>query len=84
MRHGAKDLALIAADTVRMGAQDQVRGLGQLLGAPVDTLDNFAELPALLARLAKCRFVLIDTPGRASATRSWRAAWRRSSRQVRG
>lgn len=63
MRHGAKDLALIAADTVRMGAQDQVRGLGQLLGAPVHTLDNFAELPALLARLGKCRFVLIDTPG---------------------
>jgi flagellar biosynthesis protein FlhF len=63
LRHGAKDLALIAADTVRMGAQDQVRGLGQLLGAPVHTLDNFAELPALLARLAQCRFVLIDTPG---------------------
>jgi flagellar biosynthesis protein FlhF len=63
LRHGAKDLALIAADTVRMGAQDQVRGLGQLLGAPVHTLDNFSELPALLARLTKCRFVLIDTPG---------------------
>jgi len=63
LRHGAKDLALIAADTVRMGAQDQVRGLGQLLGAPVHTLDNFSELSALLARLTKCRFVLIDTPG---------------------
>ena len=63
LRHGAKDLALIAADTVRMGAQDQVRGLGQLLGAPVHTLDNFGELPALLARLARCRFLLIDTPG---------------------
>jgi flagellar biosynthesis protein FlhF len=63
LRHGAKDLALIAADTVRMGAQDQVRGLGQLLGAPVHALDNFSELPALLARLAKCRFLLIDTPG---------------------
>jgi len=63
LRHGAKDLALVAADTIRMGAQDQVRGLGQLLGAPVHSLDNFAELPALLARLQSYRFVLIDTPG---------------------
>ena len=63
LRHGPKELALIAADTVRMGAQDQVRGLGQLLGAPVHTLDNFGELPALLARLTQCRLLLIDTPG---------------------
>jgi flagellar biosynthesis protein FlhF len=63
LRNGAKELALIAADTVRMGAQDQVRGLGQLLGAPVHTLDNFKELPALLARLTQCRLLLIDTPG---------------------
>jgi flagellar biosynthesis protein FlhF len=63
LRNGPKDLALIAADTVRMGAQDQVRGLGQLLGAPVHTLDNFKELPALLARLTQCRLLLIDTPG---------------------
>jgi flagellar biosynthesis protein FlhF len=63
LRHGAKELALIAADTVRMGAQNQVRGLGQLLGAPVHTLDDFAELPTLLARLRGSRFVLIDTPG---------------------
>jgi flagellar biosynthesis protein FlhF len=63
LRHGTKELALIAADTVRMGAQDQVRSLGQLLGAPVHTLDDFAELPALLARLRQSRFVLIDTPG---------------------
>jgi flagellar biosynthesis protein FlhF len=63
LRNGPKELVLIAADTVRMGAQDQVRGLGQLLGAPVHTLDNFKELPALLARLTQCRLLLIDTPG---------------------
>jgi flagellar biosynthesis protein FlhF len=63
LRHGPKDLALIAADTVRMGAQDQVRGLGQLLGVPVHSLENFAELPKVLARLREYRLVLIDTPG---------------------
>jgi flagellar biosynthesis protein FlhF len=63
LRHGARDLALVAADVVRIAAQDQVQTLGQLLGAQVYTVDEFAELPELLARLGRYRFVLIDTPG---------------------
>ncbi|HTW37424.1 MAG TPA: flagellar biosynthesis protein FlhF [Steroidobacteraceae bacterium] len=61
--HGTRDLALIAADSQRLGAHDQVQSLGQLLGAPVYPLEDFAELPALLGRLSQHRFVLIDTPG---------------------
>ncbi|HTX23770.1 MAG TPA: flagellar biosynthesis protein FlhF [Steroidobacteraceae bacterium] len=61
--HGTRDLALVAADSVRMGAQDQMQSLGQLLGAPVYALEAFGELPALLARLGSRRLVLIDTPG---------------------
>jgi flagellar biosynthesis protein FlhF len=63
LRHGPRDLALIAGDAVRLGAQDQVQSLGQLLGARVYKLDDFATLPALLAKLSQTRFVLIDTPG---------------------
>jgi len=63
LRHGARDLALVAADSVRMGAQDQLQSLGQLLGAPVYAPDGFAGLPALLAQLSRYRLVLIDTPG---------------------
>jgi flagellar biosynthesis protein FlhF len=63
LRHGARDLALVAADVVRIAAQDQVQTLGQLLGAQIYTVDEFAELPELLARLGRYRFVLIDTPG---------------------
>ena len=63
LRHGARDLALIAADAGRIGAQDQVRSLGQLLGAPVHALEDFSELPGVLARLGQCRLILIDTPG---------------------
>lgn len=63
LRHGARDLALVAADSVRMGAQDQIRMLGQLLGVPVHTVEKLTELPALLDRLGDKRFVLIDTPG---------------------
>jgi flagellar biosynthesis protein FlhF len=63
LQHGPRDLALIAADALRMGAQDQVQSLGQLLGAQVYTLEDFAELPGLLARLGRRRLVLIDSPG---------------------
>ncbi len=51
------------ADSVRIGAQDQVRALGQLLGVPVFALDNLEQLPAVLTRLGRFRMVLVDTPG---------------------
>lgn len=62
LRHGARDLALVAADNIRLGAQDQMRALGQMLGAPVYTPENFETLPTLLSKLQQ-RFILIDTPG---------------------
>ncbi len=63
LRHGSRDLALVAGDSVRIGAQDQVRALGQLLGVPVFALDRLEELPGVLARLDRFRMVLVDTPG---------------------
>ncbi len=63
LRHGSRDLALIAGDSVRIGAQDQVRSLGQLLGVPVFALDGLEQLPGVLARLERFRMVLVDTPG---------------------
>ena len=63
LHHGPRDLALVAADSQRLGAHDQLQSLGQLLGAQVYTLEDFAELPALIARLGRRRLVLIDTPG---------------------
>ena len=63
LRHGAKELALVASDTVRIGAQDQMHALGQLLGVPVHTPERFETLPQLLGRLDQHRLVLIDTPG---------------------
>jgi flagellar biosynthesis protein FlhF len=62
LRHGARDMALVAADPVRIGAHDQLRSLAQLLGVPVYTPENFDQLPALLSRLSE-RLILIDTPG---------------------
>jgi flagellar biosynthesis protein FlhF len=62
LRHGARDLALVAGDSVRMGAQEQMRSLAQLLGVPVYTPDSFEKLPSLLESLHE-RLILIDTPG---------------------
>jgi flagellar biosynthesis protein FlhF len=63
MRHGPRSLALISADAVRIGAQDQIHTLGRLLGAPAYGIDGVHELPELLERLADRRLVLIDTAG---------------------
>jgi flagellar biosynthesis protein FlhF len=64
LRHGPRDIALVGCDTVRIGAQDQIQSLGQLLGVPVYTPENFESLPTLLSRLGdRHRMILIDTPG---------------------
>jgi len=63
LRHGANDLALVACDNARIGAQDQMQALGQLLGVPVHVPERFEALPDLLTRLERYRLVLIDTPG---------------------
>lgn len=63
LRHGPRELALVAADSVRIGAQDQLQALGQLLGVPVHAPESFEGLGATLAQLTRYRLVLIDTPG---------------------
>jgi flagellar biosynthesis protein FlhF len=63
LRHGARDLALVSADAVRFGAHDQIRAIGQLIGAPVFSVEQLGQIPELLHRLGAFRFVLIDTPG---------------------
>ncbi len=63
LRHGPQELAIVASDTVRIGAQDQMHALGQLLGVPVHVPERFEALPQLLSRLSRHRLVLIDTPG---------------------
>jgi flagellar biosynthesis protein FlhF len=63
LRHGTRDLALVASDNARIGAQDQMQALGQLLGVPVHVPDSFEALPELISRLGHHRMVLIDTPG---------------------
>jgi flagellar biosynthesis protein FlhF len=63
LKNGTSDIALVAADSVRIGAQGELQALGRMLGVPVYAPDNFTGLGALLAQLTRYRLVLIDTPG---------------------
>ena len=60
---GTRDIALVSTDHYRIGAQEQLFTYGRLLGVPVHTAADAAELEALLLKLADRKLVLIDTAG---------------------
>jgi flagellar biosynthesis protein FlhF len=64
-RHGAAHLGLITLDAYRVGAQEQLRTYGRILGVPVHTAHDRASLEDLLDLLSVKRMVLIDTAGMA-------------------
>ncbi|NDV12153.1 flagellar biosynthesis protein FlhF [Crenobacter caeni] len=63
LRYGAQQVALITTDSYRIGAQDQLRIYGKILGVPVFSVQNEGDLQLTLADLADRRVVLIDTVG---------------------
>lgn len=63
MRHGAQNVALITTDTYRIGAQDQLRIYGKILGVPVFSVQNEGDLQLTLADLYSRKIILIDTVG---------------------
>ncbi|HNT37794.1 MAG TPA: flagellar biosynthesis protein FlhF [Rubrivivax sp.] len=64
-RHGAGNLGLITLDAYRIGAHEQLRAYGRILGVPVHTAHDRASLDDLLELLAGKKMVLIDTAGMA-------------------
>ncbi len=64
-RHGAANLGLVTLDAYRVGAHEQLRTYGRILGVPVHTAHDRASLEDLLELLAGKRMVLIDTAGMA-------------------
>jgi flagellar biosynthesis protein FlhF len=63
MKYGTQKLGLISADSYRIGAQDQLRTYGRILGVPVHAVQDATELQATLAALRDKHLVLIDTIG---------------------
>ncbi|MEJ7137530.1 flagellar biosynthesis protein FlhF [Amphibiibacter pelophylacis] len=65
MKHGTAGLGLITLDAYRLGAQEQLRAYGRILGVPVHTAHDRSSLEDLLTLLSGKRMVLIDTAGMA-------------------
>ena len=64
-KHGAANLGLITLDAYRVGAHDQLRAYGRILGVPVHMAHDRAALEDLLELLAGKKLILIDTAGMA-------------------
>ncbi len=63
VRFGADRLALLTTDSYRIGAQDQLRTYGRILGVPVHVVQDESGLAAAIASLSGKHLVLIDTVG---------------------
>lgn len=63
VRHGADKLALITTDGYRIGAHEQLRIYGRILGVTVHVVRDAADLRQTLQDLRKKHLVLIDTIG---------------------
>lgn len=63
LRHGPGQLALITADVYRIGAQEQLRAFGRMLGVPVQVAQDRDVLQSLLKEHEDRSLVLIDTAG---------------------
>ncbi len=63
MRHGASKLALITTDAYRIGAYEQLRIYGKILGVMVHSVKDEADLRIALEELKGKHTILIDTVG---------------------
>lgn len=63
LKFGAAKVALVTTDTYRIGAQDQLRIYGRILGTPVFAVQDDNDLELTLSDLARKHLVLIDTVG---------------------
>jgi flagellar biosynthesis protein FlhF len=63
MRHGADKIALITTDGYRIGAQEQLRIYGRILGVPVFPVRDASDLRQTIAELRGKHMILIDTVG---------------------
>lgn len=59
-----KKVALITADTFRVGAGEQLATYAELMGVPCTTVTDRASLERALASHRDCDLVLVDTAGR--------------------
>lgn len=57
-------VGLITIDTFRIAAIDQLKRYADILGSPLKVVGTPEDMPAAIASMADCAFILIDTAGR--------------------
>lgn len=65
LEHGAETVAMISLDDRRLGAHEQMKAFGRLIGVAVYTAREATQLAELLTVNEHRRLVIIDTPGAA-------------------
>jgi len=63
LRHGRRHVALVTMDHYRIGAHDQLRTYGKLIGVPVYIAGDEEELRVILNQMSDRKLILIDTAG---------------------
>ncbi len=63
LANGRRHVALVTTDSFRIGAHEQLRTYGRILGIPVRVAGDGDELREILVELQSKRFVVIDTAG---------------------
>ena len=61
--HEKKKVAVLSADTHKVGAADQLRIYCQILNLPFETVKHNIEFPKIMQRYQQCDVVLVDYPG---------------------
>ncbi len=70
LKHGADKLALLTTDTFRIGAHEQLRIYGDILGVPVHAVKDAADLRLALGAMKDKHLVIIDTVGMSQRDRN--------------
>jgi len=86
MNHWADEIALVCADSYRIGAKEHLQAFANIIGCQVFAASSYDDLEQLLTQLRDKKLVLIDTEGRSQRDRdlsSRLAAYGRAQDRVR-
>ena len=69
MKNWANDIALVSADSFRIGAKEHLQAFANIIGCEVYPSSSYDELQQTLERLRHKKLILIDTEGRSQRDR---------------
>ncbi len=72
---GARRVGLLALDTYRVGAIEQIQTYADIAELPLEIIYDIREIGPALKRLNKCDVILVDTPGRSPKLRRLNEEW---------